>query len=253
MLRSVAVRTILFDLFDTLVDLVFESLPLIEVGERRIPSTYRALHDVIVQRVDLDFETFARELASVDREGRDRVLAEGREYPTLERFQALLGRLALADLGLAETLTLTHMAKLSETARFHPHHPEVLCELRQTARIGICSNFSHAPTARKLMEEAGLLPHIDAAAISEEVGIRKPRREIFEAALEQLGASHEQTVHVGDNLRADVEGAAAVGITAVWITRRVRDPAEALRNYKGPPPAHIIADLSELPALLAGA
>ena len=246
-----ATRVIIFDLFDTLVDLVLESLPLVTVGGRGIPSTYRALHDVILQRVELDFETFARELTHVDREGRGRTLGEGREYPTLERFQALLERLALQDLELAQRLTLTHMGMLRQTARFHAHHAELLRALHGTARIGICSNFSHAETAKDLLAEAGLLPHIDAVVISEEVGIRKPRREIFEAALERLGASLEETLHVGDNLRADVAGAAAVGIRTVWITRRVADPEAALREYEGPAPAHIIADLNELPELIS--
>ncbi len=246
-----ATRSVLFDLFDTLVDLVLEGLPLVELGQRRIPSTYHALHQVIVQRAELDFERFSQELASVDREGRQRTLDEGREYPTLERFQALLERLALDDDGLAERLTRTHMGLLRGTARFHPHHAEILRELHRTVRIGVCSNFSHAPTARGLLDEAGLLPHIDVVVISEEVGIRKPRREIFNAALERLGARREDTLHVGDNLKADVEGAAAAGLTSVWITRRVRNPEEALREYAGPAPAHVIKDLSELPRLVS--
>ena len=248
-----ATRAVLFDLFDTLVDLVLEGLPLVQMGQRRLPSTYQTLHEVIVQRSALDFEHFARELGSVDREGRQRALAEGREYPTLERFQTLLERLALEDDGLAELLTQTHMGLLRATARFHPHHAEVLRELRGTVRIGVCSNFSHAPTARALLEEAGLLSHIDEVVISEEVGIRKPRREIFEAALERLDVPREQTLHVGDDLKTDVEGAAGAGITPVWLTRRVRKPDEALRAYTGPSPAHVISDLNQLPGLISSA
>ena len=248
-----ATRAVLFDLFDTLIDLALERLPLVEMGQRRLPSTYPQLHDVIVQTTALDFERFARELRSVDREGRQRALAEGREYPTLERFRTLLERLALADDGLAEKLTQTHMGLLRTTARFLPHHAEVLRELGGMVRIGVCSNFSHAPTARALLEEAGLLPHIDEVVISEEVGIRKPRREIFEAALERLGCKHEETLHVGDDLKADVEGAADAGITPVWLTRRVREPDQALRTYGGPSPAHVISDLSELPRLISSA
>ena len=87
--------------------------------------------------------------------------------------------------------------------------------------------------------------------ISEELGFRKPRREIFEATLERLGASRGETVHVGDNLKADVAGAAAVGIRSIWLTRRVPDPEATLRKYEGPAPTHIIADLGELPALIS--
>jgi FMN phosphatase YigB (HAD superfamily) len=49
---------------------------------------------------------------------------------------------------------------------------------------------------------------------------------------------------VGDNLAADVAGAAALGIRTVWITRRVADPAAALAKHTGARPDHQIADLA---------
>jgi len=238
--------TLIFDLFDTLVDLVLESAPPADSPAERRLSSYRALHEVIVRRVELDFETFVRELSGVDAEIRRSVLADGREFPTLRRFESLLKQLSLEDRELAETLTETHMAGIRKLARVPTHHVRVLRELHRRTRIGVCSNFSHAATARRLLEEAGLLPHIDVVVISEEVGFRKPRREIFEATLQRLEVSPEQAWHVGDNLRADVEGARGAGITAVWLTRRVRDPEAALREHDGPPPDRIIEDLAEL-------
>ena len=241
---------ILFDLFDTLVDLFIEKLPAVEVDGRRASSTYPALHARIAERVDLDFESFARELAAVDRKVRARLQNEGREYPTIERFRELLRRLAIDDEALAETLTQTHMGKLREMAGFVPHHVEVVRELAERFRLGICSNFSHAPTAERILEESGLRPHLHTIVISERVGFRKPRPEIFRAALEELEASTAETLHVGDNLEADIAGAAALGIPTVWLTRRVADPAAALERYAGPGPEQVIADLAELPALL---
>ena len=55
---------------------------------------------------------------------------------------------------------------------------------------------------------------------------------------------------MGDDLRADVGGAAPLGIRTAWLTRRVRDPEAKLRVYEGPPPDWTLADLGELSALL---
>ncbi len=59
-------------------------------------------------------------------------------------------------------------------------------------------------------------PHCTAVTISESVGVRKPRPEIFRHALEALGVEPEETVHVGDNLDADIRGASLLGMRPIW-------------------------------------
>lgn len=68
--------------------------------------------------------------------------------------------------------------------------------------------------------ELGLAPHLDAMVFSAEVGVRKPAPEIFLGACEQLGVAPEAVLFVGDDLVADVQGAAAVGMRtaqAMWF------------------------------------
>ena len=47
------------------------------------------------------------------------------------------------------------------------------------------------------------------------------------AALEAMGLTPEETAMVGDSLRADVEGAKAQGMTAVWRRPPLDEPVEA--------------------------
>jgi FMN phosphatase YigB (HAD superfamily) len=243
-------RAVLFDLFDTLVDLHWDSLPEAEVLGRPIRSTTPALHAALLSHAPVDFDTFARALREVDRDLRASRAEAGLELPTIERFTAVLERLGVPDPGVALRLTETHMDGIRSMVRPVAHHGEVLERLRSRARLAICSNFSHAPTARKILKETGLLPLMDGVAISEEVGVRKPRVEIFRAALEAVGASPGETFHVGDQLVADVEGATRAGIGPVWITRCVAEPQRALDLHSGPRPVHIIRDLAELEPLL---
>src|SRR5690606_33063464 len=149
-------------------------------------------------------DAFVEALADADRTWRERLLREGRELPTLERFGHLVARLGLADDELPARLTEIHMGMLAGLVETLPHHPAVLDRLRERVRLGLCSNFSHAPTALAVLEQAALGARLDAVAISHAVGIRKPRREIFEAVLGELGVAPEETLHVGDNLLADV-------------------------------------------------
>ena len=244
------IRAMVFDLFDTLVDLHFDASDTTEVAGKRVHSFVLRLHQALRKRAEVDFETFMETVAEVDRtEGRPRY-KEGREFPTLERFESVVRLLGLEDPELPEILTEAHMSGIFECVIVPPHHRQVLDRLGRGAKLGLCSNFSHSATALRVIEEAGLRSLLGAVAISDAVGFRKPRPEIFQATLEALGVAAEETLHVGDDLRADVGGAAPLGIRTAWITRRVRDPEEKLREWEGPQPDWTVADLAELEELV---
>ena len=249
----VALRAVLFDLFDTLVDLHMDRLPEVQLRGRRTRSTSPFLYEALRSHLGsvLSFEAFADTLATVDAELHAVMHAERREVPTLERFRLLAQRLGLSAPELPELLTRVHMDQVVRCVSVLDHHAPLLAGLHSGLRLGVCSNFSHTPAALRVIEQAGLAPHLDAVVVSEEVGVRKPRKEIFAEALGRLGVSAAETVHVGDNLAADVAGAAALGIRTLWLTRCVRDTHAALRDYAGPWPAGRMRDLAELPGMLA--
>lgn len=241
---GVAIRALSFDLFDTLVDL---GLP---AGGEVVSST-RALHAAVSEAQPLGYDDFRTVLREVDSELRASHHANGLELSTDKRFAALCARLGVAEPGLPGRLTTIHMDNLRRHTSPVAHHPALLNRWRAALQVGVCSNFSHAPTAHRVIEEASLAEGLDAVVISETVGLRKPRPEIFHALLSALGVRPDETLHIGDNLRADVAGAAAVGCRTVWITRRVPNPAAALERYDGPPPDFVVADLAELDFLIS--
>lgn len=244
------IRAIVFDLFDTLVDLSLHDLPRVEIRGKSVPSTAGALHAAAASHAPIALEAFVDALGEVDREFRESRYAQGLELPTLERFEALVERLGVDAPALPRLLTDTHMGMIREKVSVPAHHGDVLSALRRRAKLGLCSNFSHSEMALALLDDSGLRAHLDSVIISDAVGIRKPRGEIFDAVLGELGVAPAEALHVGDSLRADVGGAAPLGIRSVWITRRIRDVDDALASHDGPPPDHVIADLSELDALL---
>jgi HAD superfamily hydrolase (TIGR01549 family) len=246
----VPIRAVVFDLFDTLVDLRFEDLPTVEHAGQRLPASSRRVHAAVAERIEIDFDTFNQALLAGVRDFGESHYARHREVPTFERMSDVLARIGLEDVELAERLTRIHMAALRSVVRIPSHHAPLLDDLRRRVRTGLCSNFSHSPTAEEILDAARLSERLDAVVVSDALGMRKPHPSIFEAVLARLSVGPEEVLHVGDSLRADVGGAAALGIRTAWITRRVRDPESALAGHEGPRPDHAIRDLSELPALL---
>lgn len=244
------VRAVVFDLFDTLVDLYSEKLPHIEYRGTLIPASARALHAALPHRSGVDFDNFATTLAEVDREFQKSHYKEGLELPSEVRFAALCERLGISDPRLPGVMAHVHMGLLREQVAMPLHHLGVIGSLSERVQLGICSNFSHSVTACSILEDYGLHAHFDAIVISEEVGIRKPRGEIFEAVLDELAVGKDEILHVGDSLTADVAGAARLGIRTVWVTRRVREPEAVLARHEGPRPDYQVEDLAELESIL---
>ena len=252
MVSRAPIRAVVFDLFDTLVDLHMEGIPALEFRGKRIGGTTPALHAALCDRVTgVDYDRFADALCEVDAAFRTSRYAKGLELPTVERFGAVLERLGVQDPQLVDSLVSVHMSALREQVRTVDHHPAVLGALRRESRLALCSNFSHSETALLVLDEADLAEHLDVVVISDVAGIRKPRPEIFREVLAALGTAPEETLHVGDNIVADVGGAAAVGMRTAWLTRRIGDPDRRLAAYDGPAPDYRIQHLEELLPVLA--
>ena len=248
------VRGIVFDLFDTLVDQNHDQLAAVTVDGRLVGATTPALHQRACAEFGVRLSTldFADTLRVVDRALRVDTIDQGIELSTLDRFTALGARLGLADpIAFGEAMTAIHMGALRSAVSVPVHHKSVLIALAADYPMGICSNFTHAQTARAVLNDAALDEYMTAVVISEEEGVRKPRPEIFRAVAKQLGLAPRDILHVGDNLKADVAGAKAVGMMTVWLTRQVADPDRELAEYAGPHPDFALEDLVDLPVLVA--
>jgi putative hydrolase of the HAD superfamily len=248
------IRAIVFDLFDTLVDQNHERLAPVEIEGRKFGATTPALHAYLCEAggLELPLPEFANRLREVDQQLKAETIDQGIELPTLDRFTAFATHLGCAEvLSVAAGLTEVHMSALREATSTPMHHEAVLMTLASDYKLGVCSNFTDANSARSVLARAGLDLHMSSIVISEEVGIRKPRREIFEAVVESIGVPAREILHVGDSLTADVAGAAAMGMRTLWLTRQVRNPEQDFSRYRGPRPDVSIEDLMDLPVTAA--
>jgi len=113
-------------------------------------------------------------------------------------------------------------------------------------RIGAVSNGSDDQNAFELLDRADLRRHFEIVLTSAAHGRRKPDASIFQAALDHFRVGAQHAVMIGDSYEADVLGAHALGLRAIWITGRVK-PLPAVLPIA---PEATISTLKEIPAIL---
>ena len=128
-----------------------------------------------------------------------------------------------------------------ELTRFDDVLPAIDLLKLQGLTLGLISNINR--NGDELAESLGLKPYLDFTVTSAEVGAEKPHPPIFLAALAQARADPEETLHVGDQLSSDIEGARGVGINPVLLDRD--------GNHQDVTDCPRIETLMELPPLLA--
>lgn len=184
-------------------------------------------------------------LASWHEAERQRAI-DHREVSAPERFRDFFTRLALEPApAVAQALIDAHRAALAAAARFPAHHGPLLRRLARTHRLAVVSNFDYSPTALAILDAAGVREVFVAIVVSDQVGWRKPRPDIFRHALEATGAEPARTLFVGDKAELDVAGAHGVGMDAAWI-----NPGREPLPPGVKPPEYEIRDLAELEAIV---
>jgi len=102
---------------------------------------------------------------------------------------------------------------------------KVLTYLQKKYTLHIISNGFKESTLTK-MDKSGLNPYFANVIISEDVGVNKPDKAIFEYALRLASAQKEESIMIGDSLEADIRGAQDYGMKAIYFNPMNKEKPE---------------------------
>lgn len=93
---------------------------------------------------------------------------------------------------------------------------EVLDYLNSKYRLHIITN-GFAEVQYKKLKNSGISDYFISVTNSEKAGVKKPHPKIFEFALSLANTEKERSIMIGDCIDADVKGALAFGMEAIYF------------------------------------
>jgi HAD superfamily hydrolase (TIGR01509 family) len=130
--------------------------------------------------------------------------------------EAFLERWGVDDAVLRQRLYAHSRETWFRDLHFDDGVPTVLDELKKHFRLALITN-GPSWTQRAKIDQLGLAHWFDVMQVSEEFGVEKPHPDIFLDVMRRCGVPASACVMIGDNPDADVRGAHACGMRAVWI------------------------------------
>ena len=106
-------------------------------------------------------------------------------------------------------------------------------------RLGVCTN-KPVVAARRVLATLGLDGYFHAIIGGDSTPWRKPNPKHLEAALQELGATPERAVMVGDHAN-DIDAAAGLGVPSIFVAW----------GYGKAQGSHTVQNAEELPGLVA--
>jgi HAD superfamily hydrolase (TIGR01549 family) len=206
-----SVKAVLFDLDDTL----FDHHHSMQHGLLAVHKHYPVFHTITLEELETTYTSL------IDR-WHLKVLAGELtvDEARIERFREVFAVYG-ETVSLEEAGYASHIYRVDYQAKRQliAGADTLLKHLRATGvQIVIVTNSTVVEQHPKLAF-LGIAELVDVLIISEEVGIAKPHRAIFDAALTQAGRQPNEVVMVGDSWSNDIIGAYGVGIRAVWLNR----------------------------------
>lgn len=166
-----------------------------------------------------------------------------REQLKRERFLLLFAQHGIDFSGDLDELNHHYYIWLSQGGDLYPGALELWRRLHQDYRLCVLTN-GNLNSQRSRLEAAGVWEMTDGYVASSEIGRSKPDPAIFTYAMEKMGdPDPSHYLVIGDSYSADIQGAFAAGLDAIWYNPAGL-PAAGLM------PAYVAADYSEICRIL---
>ena len=214
-----SIKAVTFDLWETLL---FERNGASNRrNTRRCQNLAKTLGQFGLKVSTNDVDSATKEMIS----GLLPIWEKNKDVTTVEELRLLLKTVSKAKVELKHEwineLTSAYVSPIFEVPPYpNPDARDALIWIKNRGiRIGLICNTGITPAngLRKVLEDHDLEKYFNTMIFSNEVGIRKPDPEIFHLAADKLGVKPSETVHVGDNLKADVWGAKNAGFKTIFF------------------------------------
>lgn len=170
-----------------------------------------------------------------------------KEHLQTERFRQVLANAGHSNEGLTDFchhLDKEYLGRLGQLSLLVPGAREMLIYLRSKGyKIGIISNGFYEVQYNKL-RSSDIEHLIDVVVLSDDIGVNKPDRRIFDHALLKASTTAKRCVIIGDNPETDIAGGIAAGWHAIYFNR---DNTNTLPTPEG---ATLITNLNEISRIL---
>ncbi len=221
-MRNCDVKVVLFDLDDTL----FDHLYALGCGVEAVWRSRTNLYKQPLETLQRDFRRMSGDVWPLVLKGQ--MTVEESQDERLRRLFVQYGE--PYDAVQVSTAGEHYRAAYARSQQPVAGVVTLLQRLKRMTQIGIVTNnlTTHQHTKLRICQIDHL---IDFMVTSEDTGMSKPDPAIFAAALRRANCSPQEAVMIGDSRSADVLGAHAAGIRAIWLNRMGEpfpDPAIAV-------------------------
>lgn len=187
-------------------------------------NAYLTLKDIfndeeLSERFGLNFEDFHREYFTIN-ENLWAQIRDGKidkEYLRKHRFYDSLLFFKIDDEALAERIENNFLDQILRYNELVPGARPLLDYLKnKNYHLHILSNGFQEVTYRKTLL-SDIDRYFENIISADDIDVRKPQPEIFQYALQKANATKEESIMIGDDWTADVEGALSFGMDAIFF------------------------------------
>lgn len=187
-------------------------------------NAYLTLKDIfndeeLSERFGLNFEDFHREYFTIN-ENLWAQIRDGKidkEYLRKHRFYDSLLFFKIDDEALAERIENNFLDQILRYNELVPGAGPLLDYLKnKNYHLHILSNGFQEVTYRKTLL-SDIDRYFENIISADDIDVRKPQPEIFQYALQKANATKEESIMIGDDWTADVEGALSFGMDAIFF------------------------------------
>jgi putative hydrolase of the HAD superfamily len=123
----------------------------------------------------------------------------------------------LADESLSKEMSVRFLEQLPTKKQLFPYTVEILTYLKEKKyRMHLITNGFEKVQHNKI-QQSNLHLFFDEVITSEASNSLKPNKEIFEYALSKTGAQVQQSIMIGDNQDADIQGGINAGMDTIFV------------------------------------
>ncbi|MDR2810805.1 MAG: YjjG family noncanonical pyrimidine nucleotidase [Tannerellaceae bacterium] len=166
-----------------------------------------------------------------------------RQTLIVERFRHVLIPAGITDAEPALRLNDDFLKRTTRKTILIPGTVELLEYLRPFYKMYILSNGFREVQFKKL-DHSGLTSYFRRVILSEDAGIQKPHKEIFDFALKNTNSRRNQTLMIGDCWESDIAGARRSHIDQLWFNPHNLPPVEDFS------PTYTVHSLTDIKGIL---